>query len=204
MQFSNRLKGKIAESLVKSLLEDAGYRVVPLGIEEVIREVNTKGEDEYTKLGLPKSLRCLPDFFVANEGLDSAWMLEVKFRKEWNKETRLKLEKRLLAQARLWHPLLVLVALGKPSPEGIVSPQGCIGVARLHSDGEDLCVIREPVRSQFTLKKDKAPVYWRDIEWNQLERLQDVFSLVTKRYSEQTLVKAIQVLKHLESIGLYE
>ena len=37
MKFENRLKGNVTQTLISSLLEDAGYRIVPLGVEEVAR-----------------------------------------------------------------------------------------------------------------------------------------------------------------------
>ena len=54
MQYINRLKGAVTQTLLKSLLEDAGYRIVPLGIEEVIREV---------KVLTPKKSTETPGFF---------------------------------------------------------------------------------------------------------------------------------------------
>ena len=52
MHFDRRIKGAITESLVKTLLEDSDYRVIPLGIEEVVREVISLDEDEYRSLEL--------------------------------------------------------------------------------------------------------------------------------------------------------
>ena len=37
MEFEQRIKGKLTETLVSELLEHAGYKVVPLGIEQIIR-----------------------------------------------------------------------------------------------------------------------------------------------------------------------
>lgn len=39
MKFNSLLKGKITQTLLEVLLEDADYTATPLGIEEVIREV---------------------------------------------------------------------------------------------------------------------------------------------------------------------
>ena len=47
MSFDTRLKGKITQGLFQTLLEDVKYRVVSLGIEEVIREVQTLQSEEY-------------------------------------------------------------------------------------------------------------------------------------------------------------
>ena len=88
MEYRNRLKGALTQALLKSLLADAGYRIVPLGVEEIIREVTVLDREKYLKLGLPTILREIPDFFVADASMDSYWLVEVKYRRAWNEQTR--------------------------------------------------------------------------------------------------------------------
>ena len=82
MQFANRIKGSVTQTLLRALLEDGGYRIVPFGIEEVWRDLALLNEAEYEGLKLPRTLRQLPDFFVANQSFDLTWLVEVKYRKE--------------------------------------------------------------------------------------------------------------------------
>lgn len=81
MDYKNRLKGAITQVLLKSLLEDAGYRIVPLGIEEVLRELSSLEQEHYKQLNLPPALRKLPDFFVADMEFKKTYLVEVKYRK---------------------------------------------------------------------------------------------------------------------------
>src|SRR5688572_19535038 len=112
MDFKNRLKGTVTQTLLKALLEDAGYRVVPLGIEDVIREVTGLPIANYEALNLSFTLRKLPDFFVADRTFGKHWLVEVKYRKQWDKQTRESLGKEMLKQVAQWQPILLVVFLG--------------------------------------------------------------------------------------------
>jgi hypothetical protein len=87
MLISNIVKGQITQSLVKVLFERAGYRVVRFGIEELFQEVIHLDASRYERLGLPPSLRMLPDLLIADTKLDKAFLVEVKFRSEITKES---------------------------------------------------------------------------------------------------------------------
>jgi hypothetical protein len=80
--------------------------VVPLGIKHVIRQVKTRPRDEYLAAGISPAMRSLPDFFISNGELSETWLLEVKYRREWNQKTRLELAQTLLAQVKQWQPPL--------------------------------------------------------------------------------------------------
>jgi hypothetical protein len=80
MLFSNRLKGGITQALVRALLQDGGYRIVPLGIEEVVREVTVLPPPIYLALGLPALMRSMPDFLVAQADMQRCWLIEVKYK----------------------------------------------------------------------------------------------------------------------------
>src|SRR6266542_3865028 len=112
MNYTNRLKASVTLVLLKTLLEDAGYRIVPLGIEAVLREVASLPKEDYLKLGLPIQLRKLPDFFVANHAIDKSWLVEVKYRKRWNEEVQESLEVEIKEQVKTWHPLFLMIFVG--------------------------------------------------------------------------------------------
>ena len=95
----------MTQTLVKALLEDAGYRTIPLGVEEVIREVSVLSPIDYSGLELPTVFRKMPDFFVADEDISKAWLVEVKYRKVWDDEVRRKLGEQIFEQVKVWKPL---------------------------------------------------------------------------------------------------
>lgn len=104
MKYSNRLKGSITQALVRSLLIDAGITIVPLGIEEVIRELSDMPQKQYNALNLPYPLKTLPDFFAINVDRLESWLLEVKFRRTWNSDVQDELYYTLYEQVKSWSP----------------------------------------------------------------------------------------------------
>jgi hypothetical protein len=112
MNYKNRLKGAVTQVLMKSLLVDAGYHVVPLGIEEVIREVNFLDGKNYLELHLPTPLRKMPDFFVVDKNYRKHYLVEVKYRRAWNANTFKTLYKELLEQVRCWGTIFLLAVSG--------------------------------------------------------------------------------------------
>jgi hypothetical protein len=141
MEFANRLKGAVTQVLLKALLEDGGYRIVPLGIEEVIRELTMLSEEKYKALKLPAILRKLPDFFVSDESLGNSWLVEVKYRKEWNNQTRESLGKAIRPQVADWNPLYLMVFLGSPAKQDEEIPSSWMGLLRLSIVHREVCAI---------------------------------------------------------------
>lgn len=102
MLFSNTIKGQVSQTLIKTLLERAGYRVTRFGIEELFQEVIYMDAEQYAKLGLPKNLRLLPDMLVADADIQNAFLVEIKFRKQLNKDVLFSLHKTLVEQHKHW------------------------------------------------------------------------------------------------------
>ena len=109
MEFRNRLKGNVAQTLFETLLGDVNYRIVPLGIEEIIREVRNLDSKAYINLGLSQTLRKLPDFFVALPDFQKTYLVEVKYRKNWSDSVRDRLGKEIREQVNQWQPLTLVV-----------------------------------------------------------------------------------------------
>lgn len=202
MDFKNRLKGSVTQTLLKALLEDAGYQIVPLGIEEVIREVKTLSGSEYTKLGLPDVLRKMPDFFIADKNFTETWLIEVKYRKQWNEGTRTALKHEIEPQVKIWQPVYLVLFLGEPARE-TDTPASSIGVLRLiHIDEQLACswfkksILTDEVKESITL--------WDSIEWGTFHRFQDVFREVGAQWENSTLIKALSILKSLKDLDLFE
>jgi len=159
MEYTRRLKGAITQTLLKSLLEDAGYRIIPLGIEEIIREIKVLSKKQYLSLGLPKNLRKLPDFFVADRKISKVWLLEIKYRKSWNPTTRKILEPGLKQQVKEWNPLYVMLFLGEPY-KNKESPIYSMRVARLSIHNQQL----------YFTDKSGAKVRWNEACWSDFSR----------------------------------
>lgn len=115
MDFRNVVKGQIAQSLIKTLFERAGYRVTRLGVEELFDEVTQLDEQQYKALNLPLALRYLPDFLIADSILTTAFLLEVKFRKEFNENTARSLHYELTRQREFWPDSYAVILIATSS-----------------------------------------------------------------------------------------
>lgn len=196
MDFENRLKGTVTQTLVKALLEDAGYRTIPLGVEEVIREVSVLSADEYRDLELPTVLRKMPGFFVAEPNLSNAWLVEVKYRKEWNDEARRRLGNQIREQVEAWQPLFLTVFLGNSIRPGNNNPVHSIGVIKLtYERGRIVCIMPD---------KEETRKYWSNVTWDDFSRFQDVFREVTSQWKSQTIMQALGTLRSLRGVDLFE
>lgn len=196
MDYKNRLKGATTQILLKSLLEDAGYRIVPLGIEEVLRELSNLEQDHYKRLKLPETLRKLPDFFVADKNFDETYLVEVKYRKNWDQNTKAELEKTLKEQVKNWSPLLLLLFIGNSTkPDLSPSPAHFMKVLWLHYDEEENAIVSE---------NSKELSYGIKESWDEFQRIQDVFVNVNEKFSEQTLCKTMSILQGIKELDLID
>lgn len=170
MRYENRLKGSVTQALVRAMLTDAGLSVVPLGIEEVVREVAELSIDRYLALELPMRLRKLPDFFVANADRTQSWLVEVKFRRTWNERTREELLDTLTEQAQHWSPLYLVLFWGETPSYYPDQPSSWLKAGKLRWRDEDLW-----------LEAQTGPRLWRECSWTHLDRVQDVFPALNNR-----------------------
>ena len=116
--FASMLRGRLAERIIITLLERGGYRVTRLGVEEVFDEIKYLGRDEYLALGLPLALRALPDLLVTDPGVTKGHMIEVKYRRTWDREASIGLYDLLTAQREHWpasHAVLVISEADYPA-----------------------------------------------------------------------------------------
>jgi len=190
MEYANRLKGAVTQTLLRSLLEDAGYRIVPLGIEEVIREIKVLGRKEYLSLKLPKNLRKLPDFFISDKKVNEAWLLEVKYRKFWKPSVKKSLGLELKQQVEEWKPLYVMIFLGHAVFNEKL-PSYWMKVARLSIHKNQLVVIT---------KRGEVLDTWDNVGWSELSRVQDVFEDVGDQWESQTIEKTKVILRILSQL----
>jgi hypothetical protein len=209
MEYKNRLTGSVTQALIKSLLTRAGLTVVPLGIEEVVREVSDSEltEVEYAKLKLPKALRTLPDYFVTVRDRSGHWLVEVKFRKEWNNETRDALHDILKEQVKTWDPIFVVLFLGKPGPVSVPKeledqlflPSQHVRVAHLFLKDDILTVNCLYIDRKNGGVKNSYPMPWSTVEWQNLTRIQEAFQGVNDKelWKEGALEDTLTLVKSL-------
>ena len=191
MDFSNRLKGTITQTLIKALFEDAQYRVIPLGVEETIREVVVLPEHEYIQLNIPSTLRKMPDFYVSDKEMKKCWLIEVKYRKEWNEKTILSLFQKLSEQVQIWSPIYLMLFLDKPARGNGNQPSELMGILKLsYSDGKMLI-------------NDKD-LEWEKLSWSHFSRVQNIFTNISERWEENTLTKVTKILSSLSGLDIYE
>jgi hypothetical protein len=192
MQFDSKLKGNITEIISATLFETHGYRVIPLGVEKVVREIVSLDQEQYSKLDLPATLRSMPDFLVSEIDMSFAWLIEVKYRKSFSsfkKDEALKLK--LISQAEKWGEFWVLLFLGKQ--EG-VNPHsgGYCGLIRISLKDGCLAFVKK--------KETSRNLDWKHLNFSDFSRLQTVFKKIPDAVAGSAIEKSIRIIKQLTNI----
>lgn len=199
MQFERRIKASITQTLFRALSEDAGYHIVPLGIEEVIREVKGLSARKYLNLDLSSELRTLPDFFIADEPFEKAWLIEVKYRKHWNDASKRELKRVMEKQVKKWQPVFLVLFLGEKARD-TETPASYIGIIKLTFENQLLCS-RLKKRFPGELWETKP---WDAIDWGTFNRFQDIFTEVGTKWMNRTLIQTVSILKSLAELEYFE
>lgn len=139
--------------------------MVPLGIEETIREVSDLPVDQYMRLGLPTALRKLPDFFATDRDRTTYWLVEVKYRRQWNDVVREELGQALSQQVSTWDPLVVFIFVGE-TPSQFDQPSSWVRAAHLKLDNGEL---------KFRPRGAGDFIPWSQATFINFQRVQDVF-----------------------------
>lgn len=102
----NLVKGKIAETIFAQMLrETKQFTVLEFGYEKIVPELVQQGYSENN--GLIETLRTAPDFAVINKEKREVRLVEVKYRKQYNREDTLKIAQRMHAT---WNPSYLFLA----------------------------------------------------------------------------------------------
>jgi hypothetical protein len=157
MDFKNRLKKEITEGAIRALLVDAGYRVIDIGIERVVRELECMSERDYLSLGLPKSLRTAPDLLVMNKDQTEKFIVEIKYRKNWD----IQLFENIRDQLQHVRELLLILILSEPPKSSYSnhSPSSYIRCCKVKCDENGVV--------SLNLKSNQP----NELEWITLENL---------------------------------
>ena len=113
LEFTNVIKGAVTQNTLAVLFEQGGYRVTRLGIEELFGEVKYLDANEYFGLNLPSVLRYLPDLLIANLNMTNAFMVEVKYRRQFSPAA---LHSDLSEQFKYWPQTHVVTMISEPLP----------------------------------------------------------------------------------------
>lgn len=196
MKFENRIKKEMTEGIVRAILEDAGYRVVDLGIEKILREVSILTSEEYAKLCFPDAIRCLPDLSVMNREQDQKFLIEIKYRSEWDGRLIVKLEE----QVKMFGEL-VLVSINSTA----ANPKNFTNAPSRYLR---CCLLRHGSQGyQMQVRIDKIHNTKEKTEWFQVSEisedknlwwkmspLQDVFAQIKVNDNDNALIAAIEAL----------
>lgn len=113
LEFTNVIKSVVTQGTLAVLLEQGGYRVTRLGIEELFGEVKHLDAKEYLGLKLPPALRYLPDLLIADLDMRNAFMVEVKYRRQFSPA---ELHADLSVQFKYWPQTHTVVMISEPLP----------------------------------------------------------------------------------------
>lgn len=188
MDFQNRLKKELSEGIVKSLLKDAGYRVIDLGVESTLREVECLSVTDYFKLHISKGLRMLPDLWVMNKEQTIQYSVEVKYRSGWD----VNLLKEMEDQVQQFEEIILIYVNGKAPETELDSPSRYIRCCRLkHHHGEYLFQSKnmgwQPVNQ---LRDDES-------QWWAMNLLQNLFPLFNENAGERTITRAVASIRSI-------
>jgi len=156
--------GQFAESLVSSLLETGGYRVLRFGVEHVLSEVKSVAHRREGILDLPPALWAMPDFLVIDVDTGATALVEVKFRMRTDAQTVRELASTLRNQQQHWPGALTVVVVAEPPGWTGARYQDHIRVVQSTD-------IHTPMWATTT---DLAPATW----WSRLAPLAAIFERV--------------------------
>ncbi len=191
MEFASRIKKEMTEGIVRAILVDAGYRVIGMGIENVIRETECMTADGYKKLDFPKPMRSLPDFVVMDKDQTEKHFVEVKYRVSWDSKIFDEIEE----QVHFYKELVLVYLNSAPSlPENKKpSPGSYLRCCKVRSNNN----ILEAYLSHHEVMKwtPRAEIGGRNGKWWGLRPIQEVLPKVNETKDDKTLLQAVKALE---------
>ncbi|MGU7774996.1 hypothetical protein ACV229_33070 [Burkholderia sp. MR1-5-21] len=194
MDFDSRIKKEMSEGIVKAILEDAQYRVIDSGIEKVVRELAHMDPADYAKLDYPEAMRRMPDFTVMTPDQTEKFLVEVKYRAQWNRS----LFEEIVDQVKIFGELvLVSINAHPPNEKDYHYPSTYIRCCRVrYQDGQMHVELRSKMKgTHYWLQFDKV---WDDVNlWWAMSDLRQVFTRLgdDKLDSSNSLKSAIKALE---------
>lgn len=161
MDFSKYLKHEVSKGFVQALLKQAGYRVIPSGMEHLIREVTPLDHARYKALDLPPVLRSLPDYVVLEGDVSGALMMDVNYRAQVNPGLISALRNKVLTLGEL---NLILFNGGTTASAGTRDLSEIVRCCRIERTASDVVAhLNDPVAGVVSLPLDRALIgkLWR-------------------------------------------
>lgn len=189
----SRIKGAIALEVVSAILLDAGFRILRLGVEELIPSIKTASQQAYRKLALSRTLTSTPDLLVIAPKDEGSVVTEVKFRARWTPEVRQRLfeSAALVEQVRRWGPLYLVVAIGDTgSDRSSLGDHIRVMAVRYDHKTRQIAFFR-------TLDNKEVATLATEVQWDELITLPYAFTGIseeTLRVTDGAALKALQAL----------
>lgn len=193
MDFEGRIKKEMTEGIVRAILDDAGYRVIDYGLEKTVREVTPMSLQEVMRLALPDVVRHAPDLFVLDRDQSRKWLVEIKYRSNWDRTVLESLE----AQVREYEEIVLVSVFAnaptlKPMPKD--PPSRYLRCCRLRFRNE---------RFEVEVGKDRKTSAWEEVAsvpddkylWWKMRPIQEVFPQIGERAEGRTLINAITAIR---------
>ncbi len=193
MEYNNRIKGWTTQTIARVLFEDAGYLVIPYGIEEIYKEF-MKSDKRFI---VPESVKKSPDFMLITPDRGKMFLLEVKYRCHWDEKTKQSVGEELKKQVTAFGDIYFIVCVGDPYHNR----------PRTHPENdptEDYIKVikigRHPNNELGFYKNDEgATTHWSQFQEEDFYKIQDTFSELKHHvsYKERTLMKVVPIIKSL-------
>lgn len=101
------IKGKIAEIIFEQMFRETGeYTIIPFGYENIMPELINCGKSSGAKKVI-KNISTAPDFALISQSKESIFLVEVKYRRRFNKE---EIKNLAQEQKNRWHPSWIFIA----------------------------------------------------------------------------------------------
>lgn len=193
MSFASRIKKEMTEGIVRAIFENAQFRVIESGIEKVFRELAHMSEEDYMKLSYPDAMRLAPDLTIMNSEQTEKHLVEVKYRRVWNKDLLLSVQD----QVKLFKNI-VLVSINANPPNkydryySATYLRGC----RMKYENDDIWVElrrggKRPWKKLNQIEDDVDSLWWA------MSPLEEIFPVLSNKddKTEKILDDAIKALE---------
>jgi hypothetical protein len=199
MDFGNRIKKEMAEGVVRALLEDAGYRVIETGIENMCREAASMDKVSYLKLNFSDAFRRLPDLIVMDREQTEQVAVEIKYRSDWDGE----LFDQVAAQVKTYkYIVLICINSNAPNPNNYENaPSRFLRCCRLRfvNNNYEIEIKRADFEGNGHAWIDVASVKDHKDLWWKLSPLQEIFPLIHEQANRKTLINSIEAISGILS-----
>lgn len=206
MKYDNRIKGWVTQAITKALFEDAGYMIIPYGIEEIYREFSLNADVKQIK-SIPEAICKMPDFLLISPDKQRVRLLEVKYRNNWNEKVKNLMYAKLALQAKIYGEITLILYIGRPEKnyptpkktffkvDDYIKVLNLVGL----EDGSLVYEYTEHPKANTNINV-LIQRSWDNLNIDNFEKIQNEFKELMGRTQEQTLSKLIPIIKTISLI----